>query len=75
MNRREALAALVSLPAVAKISVAPVKPTDVIVVECSEYLSLDQMARIKAELSEVWPGQQIVVLHKTLTLKIVEGQG
>lgn len=73
MNRREALAALVALPEIARISTAPVRPKDVIVVESDEHIS-DQMAqRIKAALGDVWPGQKIVVLDKSLRMKIVEG--
>ena len=73
MNRREALAALVALPEVALISVARVKPTDVIVVECDDHICLETAARIKASMREVWPDQKIVVLDKNLKLKVVEG--
>lgn len=41
MNRREALATLVALPAISKISVAKVRPRNVLVVESGNYLSPD----------------------------------
>jgi hypothetical protein len=73
VNRREAIAVLVALPGVARISAAPVKSTDVIVVECDEYLSREAADYIRAQLTDVWPGQKIVVLGRTMRLKVVEG--
>lgn len=73
MNRRDALAALVALPAITRIATAPVAPTDVIVVEVEEILSQEAAARIKCTLGEVWPGRQVVVLSKGMTLKVVAG--
>lgn len=74
MNRRDAIQALVALPGVARIAAAPVRPTDVIVVESDEHLSCDMAQRIKSTLTDIWPGQKIVVLDRGLRLKIVEGQ-
>lgn len=71
MNRREALAALVSLPAIARISTAPVGHNDVIVVECDEYLTDEGVTQMRSTLEAVWPGRRIVVLTKGLTLKVV----
>jgi len=73
MNRREALAALVSLPAVARISVAQVKPTDVLVFECDQHVSRDVAERIKATAQQIWPGQKVIVCEKGLRVKVVEG--
>lgn len=73
MNRRDALAALISLPAVARISVAQVKPDDVIVFECDEHLPEEGIKRIKDVAEGVWPGRKVVVLDKGLHLKIVNG--
>lgn len=73
MNRREALAALVSMPEIARISAAPVGPTDVIVVETEMEFSDEVHARMKATLESVWPGRKIVVLSKGITLKVVAG--
>lgn len=75
MNRREALAALVALPEVARISTAPLKPSDVIVVECDEHISSNEAARIKAHVQQIWPGREVLVLGKSLRLKVVEGAG
>lgn len=74
MNRRDAIAALVALPEVARISVTAVKATDVIVVESNRPVSSEAAARIKATLEQVWPGQKIVVLNESLKLKVVEGK-
>jgi hypothetical protein len=73
MNRREAIAALVALPGVAKISTAPVKPDDVIVVECDLHMSCDMVERIKTTMADVWPGRKVVVFDKGMRMKIVEG--
>jgi hypothetical protein len=55
MNRRDALAALVSLPAAARISVAELKTNDVIVVECDMHMRPDTAERIRAHVQKVWP--------------------
>lgn len=70
MNRREALQALISLPAVKSIAVADVKANDVIVVECESILSDNTRAYIKAQLADVWPCRKIVVLDSVLKLRI-----
>lgn len=70
MNRREALAALMALPVTARLSVAEVKPTDVIVVECDELLSQAVAVRIRADLQQVWPGRKVVVCDRGLRIKI-----
>lgn len=74
MNRREAIAALISLPEVARISAAPVKPKDVIVIECPGYLSSEAMAHIEQAIRQIWPDNKCVVLDASLKLKVVEGQ-
>lgn len=73
MNRRDAIKALTALPGVASIAAAPVRPKDVIVVECDMHVSCEMAARMKETLTEVWPGQKIVILDKGHHLKIVEG--
>ncbi len=73
MNRREALAALVSLPATTRISVAQLKPEDVVVIECDECISQDTAERIKRHLKQIWPNHQVVVLGDGLKLKIASG--
>ena len=69
MNRREAITALVALPEVSRVTVARPKDDDVLVVECSTYLSQDSAARVKARLGEIWPNRQIVVLDKDIRIK------
>ena len=71
MNRREALAALVSLPAVARISVAEIKPEDVIVFELDDYLPMEAVTRLGDTAKGVWPGRKILVLEKGIHLKVV----
>lgn len=73
MNRRHAIAALMALPEVTRISKAAVKPNDVIVIETDTLLSDSTMARIHASLQQVWPGQKIVVLCDGMRLKVVDG--
>lgn len=73
MNRREALAALVAMPEIARITSSPVQPNDVIVVESTMALSSEAAARITSSLERIWPGRRIVVLDSSLTLKIVQG--
>jgi len=73
MNRRDALAALVALPALTRIATAQVAPTDVIVVEVDAILSQEVARRMQLTLGQVWPGRQVVVLPKGMTLKVVAG--
>ncbi len=72
MDRREALKALVSLPATARVSVASLKPTDVIVIECEGLLSQNARARLAEQLKDVWPDHRVVILDGTLRLKIAQ---
>ena len=73
MNRRDAVKALIALPGVAQISAAPVRPKDVIVVECDMHVSCEMVERIKTTMADVFPGQKVVVCDKGMRLKIVEG--
>jgi predicted pyridoxine 5'-phosphate oxidase superfamily flavin-nucleotide-binding protein len=70
VNRREAIAALVSLPATAHVSVAQLKPTDVIVIECNDVITVAMAEQIKASVSAVWPHNRCAVLGGGLHLKI-----
>jgi hypothetical protein len=70
MNRRQALAALVSLPPTARVSVATLQADDVIIVECEDHLSQDTAIRLRAELIQVWPQHKIVVLDRGMRIKI-----
>lgn len=69
MNRREALAALISLPAISRISVAELKLNDVLVVECDDYLSQAQLGCITSTLNQIWPDRKIAIFQKGLRLK------
>lgn len=73
MTREDAIAALVSLPEVQRVSVASLKPTDVIVVNVSEYISMETADRMRAWLQQVWPDNKIVVLEKGVELRIADG--
>lgn len=73
MDRRDALKVLVSLPSVSRIAVADLKPDDVLVVECDDYMSAQAVDNIKQALQQVWPGRKCVVLEKSLRLKVVSG--
>ena len=57
MNRRDALAALIVLPAVSRIATATAKPDDVIVVECDQHLTREMSGRIKATIEQVCPAR------------------
>jgi hypothetical protein len=72
VDRDEAIAALVSLPATTRISVAAIQPSDVIVIECDERLSMETMNNIKALVGTVWPANKAIVIDKGLRLKIAE---
>ena len=71
MNRRQAIAALVSLPEIARISTAPVKETDAIVIEYAGRLSHAQVASIKTAVESIWPGRKVLVLSDGMALKVV----
>lgn len=71
MNRREALVALMSLPATASVSVAQVKPKDVIVVEYPGHISHEGALMVKAHLQPIWPDNTILVLGEG-TMKVVK---
>lgn len=73
MTREEAVAALESLPAIKRILVGALKPTDVIIVNCSEYISMESAARMREYLRQVWPDNKIVVLEKGVELTIADG--
>lgn len=72
MNRREALQALVALPAVKSVAVADVKPTDVIVIESTDLLSKEHMERIRSEVTTIWPKNKVLVLSHELHMTIAK---
>ena len=74
MDRREALRALVALPAVSHIARASVGRGDVIVVECADHLRDADIANIAAGLKQIWPDNKIVVLGGGLHLRIMASE-
>lgn len=70
MNRREAIAALVALPSVKSIATVPAASNEVIVVECDEYLEAETEEHLRRRLAEIWPERKILVLDKTLRIKL-----
>ncbi len=57
----------------ARLSVAQLKPEDVIVIESDDRISSEAAQRINEMAGIVWPGRKIVVLDKGLRLKVVAG--
>jgi hypothetical protein len=70
MNRREALAALVAMPEVARISSVPASANDVLVIECDDIISPENAERLLAELSVIWPDRKAVIFSKGMRLKL-----
>lgn len=71
MNRREAIAALMALPAATTVSVASVGRDDVVVIEIPTGLSAEQAEHITKLMEGIWPGRQCVVLANGMKLKIL----
>lgn len=71
MNRREALAALMSLPATASIKVAQLKPDDVLVVECDEHLPFERVRSIGDSVKAIWPDHKVAVFDGGLRLRVM----
>lgn len=73
MNRREALAALATLPGVTSIQRARLMPTDVIVIErspaCREWTP-EQVASFREQWLRQWPEQLVMVLPPGCSLKV-----
>jgi len=62
-----------TLPASARISVARLRPDDVIVIEHDEPLTTSMAENIKRMAESVWPGRKVLVLSDGLRLKIAQG--
>lgn len=73
MTRRDAVAALVGMPAITRIAAAPVAPADVIVVDVRDKISPYVRADMTAQLLAIWPGRRILILDGGMTLRIVQG--
>jgi hypothetical protein len=73
MNRREAIAAIASLPGLTRISSETVQPTDVIVLECPGRITSEVRERLIASLRTLWPlPQKIVVLEQGIQMKVLK---
>ena len=70
MNRREALATLMALPAVSRIASVPSDSDDVIVIEAERELSQEEMEHIHEKVQSVWPNRRIVITDAGLRLKL-----
>lgn len=73
MTREDAIAALVSLTEVQRISVASLKPTDVIVVNVSQFILPEAATRIGETIKRVWPDNKVIVLEKGVELRVADG--
>jgi hypothetical protein len=73
MNRRAAIAALMSLPATARVSVARPEPHDVIVVELDSLPTQDGVERIRALVAEVFPNRRVLVCPGGTRIKLASG--
>ncbi len=72
MNRREAIAALMSLPAATRITQATIEPSDAIIIECERVLNPEEMTNIQAQVQRIWPDRKVVVLAYGLKMKIAK---
>lgn len=75
MNRRDALKALVALPAVASVSVADVRPEDVVVIESDLMVSDASRRNIETLVRQAFPDRRCVVLDGGLHMRIARGAG
>jgi hypothetical protein len=74
MNRRDAIAALMALPATARITRATVQATDVIVLEIPERISAQTEARLRLHLAEIWPDQRVLILSNGAAIKVIDAR-
>lgn len=70
MNRREAIAALVATPAIARIERAAVAPDEVLVIESDQRLSDAMRAHLRRQVEAIWPGHKVLVLDQGLHVRV-----
>lgn len=75
LSRRQALAAIVTMPEIARVAKASVRPGDVIVFECDFHISDEAAGRIRAQCADVWPDNKVVVLTAGLRIKVLSVDG
>jgi hypothetical protein len=72
MNRREALAALVGMPALTRLSsVGAIASGDVIVAELDNHISSDDVRDLKNHLQMIWPNNQVLICGPNVRLKVL----
>ena len=71
MDRREAVKALMGLPALASVSVANVGPNDVIVAELDSFVPVAHAEQMYAELQEIWPRNKVIICEPGARLKVI----
>lgn len=72
MNRRQAMELLTVLPEATRVSIARPAPDDVIVIECDHVISPDGAARLRAQVSGLWPGRRCAVFGKGVRIKFAQ---
>ena len=75
MTRKAAIAALRSLPPVASVSVARLRPSDVVVVEVPYGIDQATAERLRSVLKAVWPDNMCAVIGDGAKLKIIRKAG
>jgi hypothetical protein len=71
MDRRDALKALMALPATARISRVTIQPHDVIVIEVDNALTGPAARNIQTSIERIWPDHKAIVLDPGMRLRIV----
>jgi len=76
MTRRAMIEALLALPAVGGITTIPAAPPGVdrppvIVVECTQALTLEAQVRLRDQLRDVFPGHRILVADHGIRIREV----
>ena len=72
MNRREAVAALMSLPGVARIAADAPAPDEAVIVEVSRDIPPDVAENIRAKISSVWPNRKVLVLCDGIRIRFAK---
>lgn len=70
MNRRDALKSLLATPGIGAVSVAELRPSDIIVIECDYNPSDEQIDNIKRCCELTFPGHKHVIVEKGMRLSI-----
>jgi hypothetical protein len=71
MHRRDAIRALMALPAATTITRASLRPGDVVVIECQQQLTPATAVHIRDTLKQIWPDHKVLVIDSGVRLRIV----